>query len=97
MENTTTTEVRRFFPNSRASLVHQTGERLTDATKGVEIILHTRPGETAPCFAELVSGDHYAEIGLTFEGRELIDYDGVFDLPREVAEMLRDLGFTVTQ
>lgn len=34
--------------------------------------------------------------GLWFEGRELIDYDGVYALPREVVSMLKDLGFDVS-
>jgi len=84
----------RFFPHSTACVVHQTGQQLTDETKGVEITLHWRNG--IPCSAELVSGDHYADIGLSFEGKALSDYDGVFELPSEVITMLRESGFTVS-
>jgi len=91
------TTITRLFPDSEAIVVHQNGSRLSDVTKGAEVILRTRPGETAPCSAEIISGDHHAEIGLWFEGLELCDYDGVFFLPREVGEMLRDAGFTVTE
>lgn len=87
--------VTRFFPKSRACIIHQDGSCLSTPTKGVEIILHTREGERDPCCAELISGEHYAEIGLSFEGKELSDYDGVFFLPREVGEMFKDAGYAV--
>lgn len=32
---------------------------------------------------------------LIFDGNELIDYDGVFELPTEVIKALREMGFTV--
>ena len=76
-------------------MVHQTGAQLSLPTKGVEIVLHTREDETVPCCSEIISGEHYAEIGLSFKGRELSEYDGVFFLPREVGEMLKDAGYTV--
>ena len=39
-------------------------------------------------------GDNCAG-GLLFEGKGLIDYDGVFELPKEVIQMLRDMDFYV--
>ena len=33
--------------------------------------------------------------GLWFEGKNLIDYDGVFELPKEVIQILRDMDFYV--
>ena len=64
-------------------------------SKGVEVILHTRANECDPCSAELISGDHYAEIGLSFEGKKLVDYDGVFSLPIEIGEVLTEAGYVV--
>jgi hypothetical protein len=87
--------VRRFFPKSRAVILHQDGSEVTAPTSGIEILLHTRDNENDPCCAELISGEHYAEIGLWFDGKELVDYDGVFSLPREVAVMLTDAGYRV--
>ena len=87
----------RFFPESEVSLIHQTGAVLSDPTISVEVILHTREDERDPCCAEIVSGDHYADIGLWFEGNELSDYDGVFCLPREVGEMLKEAGYVVPE
>ena len=92
-----TSTVKRFFPNSEAAIGHQNGAQLTLPSKGVEIILHTRESERNPCCAEIISGEHYAEIGLSFEGKELTDYDGVFSLPREVGEMLKDAGYAVPE
>jgi len=90
-----TSTINRFFPTGEATLVHQSGALLTATSRGIEIILHTREGEHTPCCAELISGDHYAEIGLWFEGKELSDFDGVFSLPREVAGILKDAGYVV--
>ena len=86
-----------FFPDSEASLVHQNGVQLTAPSKGIEIILHTRENEHDPCCAELLSGDHHAEIGLWFEGKELCDYDGIFSLPREIGELLKRAGYVVPE
>lgn len=32
---------------------------------------------------------------LLFDGTDLIDYDGVFELPKEVVQALRDMSFYV--
>jgi hypothetical protein len=37
--------------------------------------------------------DWYAEGCLSFDGKELIDYDGVFALPRCVIDKLTELGY----
>jgi hypothetical protein len=92
-----TSRTARFFPHSEVAIVHQNGTQLTASSMGSEVILHTRENECVPCCAEVISGDHYAEIGLLFEGKELSDYDGVFSLPREVGEMLKDAGYVVPE
>lgn len=91
------TTVQRIFPHSQATIVHQNGSQLTAPSTGVEVILRTREGELHPSSAEIIGGEHYAEIGLSFEGKELCDYDGVFFLPREVGEMLIEAGYTVPE
>ena len=35
----------------------------------------------------------YAEGGLWFDGKELTDYDGVFELPSFISDKLREWGF----
>ena len=45
-------------------------------------------------FEHEVLGDEWGG-GLWFEGKILVDYDGVFELPKEVIQALRDLGFYV--
>ncbi len=92
-----TQTIKRFFPHSKAAIVHQNGVQLGASSTGVEVILHTRKNERQPCCAEVISGDHYAEIGLFFEGKMLVDYDGVFSLPREVSEVLSEAGYVVPQ
>ena len=39
----------------------------------------------------------YSEGGLWFEGRELVDYDGCFELPEEVKLALQELGFKMEE
>lgn len=34
---------------------------------------------------------------LLFEGNDLIDYDGVIELPKEVIQILRDMDFCVAE
>ena len=92
-----TTTVKRFFPHSRASLVYQNGQQQSPLSRGVEVVLHMKSNEQAPSCAEVISGDQYAEIGLSFNGKKLVDYDGVFFLPREVAELLNENGYIVPQ
>jgi hypothetical protein len=86
-----------FCQHSVVTIMHQNGALLTVPTRGVEVVLHTRENEKDPCCAEVISGEHYAEIGLWFEGKELADYDGVFFLPREVDQMLTDAGYVVAE
>jgi hypothetical protein len=41
-------------------------------------------------------GDNwYAEGGLWFDGKELVDYDGVFSLPPFILDKLEELGYNV--
>lgn len=35
-------------------------------------------------------------IGLSFEGKDLVDYDGVFELPIEAAKLIRKAGYRVS-
>ena len=37
----------------------------------------------------------YSEGGLWFEGKELVDYDGCYELLKEVAMAVKDLGYDV--
>lgn len=39
------------------------------------------------------SDDWYAEGGLWFEGMDLVDYDGVFELPKTIIDKLQELGY----
>lgn len=85
-----------FFPNSEISTVLQNGRIITEPHKGVNVQLHYRDGETTPCSAEIYGGNEYAEIGLEFEGKTLVGYDGCFELPKEIETMVRAEGFEVS-
>jgi hypothetical protein len=86
---------KRFFPESIINTVNGNGFALTDDKQGVWVEIHERNGK--PVSAEVYSDDQeeYVDIGLSFEGKELSDYDGVFSLPKEVAVMLKEMGFKV--
>jgi hypothetical protein len=88
--------ISRFFLQSKANFVHQNGAQLSMPTCGIKVVLHIRKTAEPPCCAEVISAEHYAEVGLKFVGETLVDFDGVFFLPREVGETLRDLGFIVS-
>jgi len=57
-------------------------------TKSFEIEIDGDRG----CFEHKHLGDEVGG-GLWFEGKELIDYDGVYSLPKEVAAKLKELGY----
>lgn len=74
--------------------VLQGGEDVKAQTKNyhVEVFPHYNHGY----FEHFRHGDEYGG-GLWFEGKNLIDYDGTFELPKEVIEALRKLGFFVAK
>lgn len=37
----------------------------------------------------------YVEGGLWFEGKEVVDYDGIYELPEEVKMAIRDMGYEI--
>lgn len=44
------------------------------------------------CFEDIVDG---GEGGLWFDNFALVDYDGYYELPREVIQALKDMGLNV--
>lgn len=41
--------------------------------------------------------DEVYHIGLIFEGTTLVDYDGLYDLPKEAIALVRQAGFIVPE
>jgi hypothetical protein len=41
--------------------------------------------------------DFYEVIGLWFQGKTLVDYDGVFELPVQLLDWLTELGYNVEE
>ncbi len=87
--------VKKFFPESIINTIDGNGFPLTEDKNGVWVEIHLRDGK--PICAEVYSDDQeeYADIGLSFSGMELEDYDGVFCLPNEVATMLKEMGYKI--
>lgn len=88
--------LRRYFSDSGVSMVHQNGSK-TSAERGLEVVFYARENETVPCLAELVSKAYGARIGLTFEGKNSIDFDDTFRLPPEVVYLLREICGTMPE
>jgi hypothetical protein len=88
----------RKYSDNYINTVDGYGNALTKSEKGVEVLLHWKEDEVAPRCAEVFgeSEDHYAEVGLRFDGVELVDYDGVFEMPSELAELLKANGLDVS-
>jgi hypothetical protein len=87
---------KRFFPEVIISTVNGWGVNLTPPKQGVWVEVWKNESRGI-CSAEVYddSQEEYAEVGLWVENGELVDYDGVFSLPEQVAEVLRGLGVKV--
>lgn len=65
----------------------------------LEFTIRIHDGEKTGSFelADVKTGGNkwYAEGGLWFDEKELVDYDGVFELPEEILDKLEEWGFNV--
>lgn len=96
---------KRFYPTHTIGMVNVSyGTPVSERSTGVWVTVTKRVTRALPLphwCAEVYSDDcdnesgHYAEIGLTFQGRRLEDYEGVAELPSELKEVLREIGMTV--
>jgi hypothetical protein len=71
---------------------------VNDRTRFIEVFFQ----DGVPALLEIteknttnVSG-HFAQVGLDFEDKALIDYDGVHEFPYEAIEPLESLGYDMT-
>jgi len=84
---------KKFFPKSVISTVSASGFNLTKPKRGVWVEIWKNESRGI-CSAEIYDDDQeeYAEIGLWIEDGELVDYDGVFEMPQEVCDLLKEQG-----
>lgn len=54
-----------------------------------------RDDDNVPFLIEWDAKVDFVSIGLNFEGKNLIDYDGVFELPSQAIHMIRKSGYQV--
>ena len=87
---------KKFFSDAIISTVDGEGRHMTDPKRGVWVEVWQNESRGI-CSAEVYDDDQeeYAEVGLWVEDGELVDYDGVFALPRQVGIVLRELGVKV--
>jgi len=96
-----------FYPESRiGEHCVTTGTPLREAaSKGVHVMLHwknqvkTQGPLSAEVFSHYVDNEVgiYADMGLTWEGQKLVDYDGADNLPGELREALKHYGYDVSE
>lgn len=84
--------------NHTADLQLQNSFGIIAEQDGVEIEINVRQKKKDYASFEFydtdTGGDEwYAEGGLWFEGKELVDYDGVFALPAEIINILEKAGY----
>jgi hypothetical protein len=88
------TSVDYVFPESIIGTIDGNGRSLSRRRKGVTVTLHI--GDLGiPVSAEIYDtseAEEYADIGLTILDNQLLDYDGAFNLPREVQTVLSPRG-----
>jgi hypothetical protein len=83
------------LPNTIVGTIHQDGTQLSQAARGAVLLIHYR--HDIPVAAEIHSndGEEGGELGLWWNGRELADFDGAFEMPKELASALRERGWIV--
>ncbi len=91
----------RTYPQDVINVIDAEGHALTNAERGIEVVLHWKEDEAAPRSAEVFGSvredeDHHAEVGLWFEGIALVDYDGVFEMPHVLTDLLKRNGLDVS-
>jgi hypothetical protein len=86
---------KKFFPESTIGLIDGNGRDLVDRATGVWVEVRSSDGQIISAEVYDQECEFYADIGLTIEDGELVDYDGVCSLPRELAEILKELGVKV--
>ncbi len=59
-------------------------------TKNFEVSIST--SDSYGYFEHKTRGDDCAG-GMRFDGKELVDYDGVFELPKEVVMAIKEVGY----
>lgn len=92
-------DVKKDFPSHTIGIIDQNGKDLIDRKTGLTATVKVFDSENYGCF-EVYSLDedetYYAEGGLWFnDDKELTDCDGVFSLPSEVIDILRENKFIV--
>lgn len=92
------------FPKSSIGQISQNGVDLIPREMGVTVDIFSHEENGVPYSAEVYATDdseyaedYYADLGLTFEGNKLVDYDGCFELPNEVIEMLKSMGYDTSE
>ena len=87
--------IKREYPEVSIGKIDGYGRNLGPRSRGTMVELFFRDG--VPWMAEVSDiktggDDHYAHVGLSVENGSLVGYDGVFDIPEQILEMLEDLG-----
>jgi hypothetical protein len=89
-------EARQHFAKDSVVDVNASGNIIEKYKPGVDV--HIEIGSDGIGSWEVASSndDGYGSGGLIIDGKEVVDFDGAFDLPWRVKDMLNALGYKLT-
>jgi hypothetical protein len=67
-----------------------------DVILDITVGIHSEDSGWFELYDEETGGeDWYAEGSIEFDGKNVVGYDGVFDLPKVICDKLEELGYTI--
>lgn len=92
---TTTVLCQRTFPNQR--IISESSMATRDlGTTDVTVIVYAR--DNVISYVDIDFGKYgYESLGVTFEGKKVVDYEGMYSFPSVVAELLTELGYDCSE
>jgi hypothetical protein len=88
-------EARQFFPKDSVVDVSASGDILEKYQEGVDAFIEIGSDGHGSWEISSRNDDGYGNGGLSIDGREVVDFDGAFDLPGRIKEMLVNLGYNI--
>jgi hypothetical protein len=89
-------EARQHFAKDSVVDVNASGNVVEKYKAGVDVFIEIGSDGIGSWEVASINDDGYGSGGLIIEGKEVVDYDGAFDLPWRVKDMLKALGYKLT-
>ncbi len=93
--------LKKEFPEATICSINANGKLQNEQEKGVTVKVWGDDNDK-PIAAEVFATNskdvnNYAEIGLIVENKEVVEYDGVFDMPDVLKKTLEELGYSLSE